>query len=137
MFFYCSSWPPVRISRFRPFFSYIENPWAPGHIPKGVVGMGGSIPALLRGAMMHSMNFRTSKQNFCFKLCVEGGGHSTPTYCDSWSGCVCKTPVPCPRATTNHQPTRTPNARTLITTLKIRYGKFSSMAKNWLRACMY
>jgi hypothetical protein len=24
--------------------------------------------------MMHSMNFRTSKQNFCFKLCVEGGG---------------------------------------------------------------
>jgi hypothetical protein len=23
--------------------------------------------------MMHSMNFRNSKQNFCRKLCVEGG----------------------------------------------------------------
>jgi hypothetical protein len=27
----------------------------------------------LRGAMMHSMNFRTSKQNFCRKLFLMGG----------------------------------------------------------------
>ena len=38
------------------------------------MGTGGSIPALLRGAMMHSMNFRTSKQNFCRKLFLKGGG---------------------------------------------------------------
>ena len=73
MFLFCSSWPPVRVSRFRPFLSYMENLWAPGHISKGVVGTGGSISFFLRGAMMHSMNFRTSKQNFCRKLFLMGG----------------------------------------------------------------
>ena len=77
MFFYCSSWPPVRVSRFRPFLSYIENPWAPGHISKGVVGTGGSIPVFLRGAMMHSMNFRTSnlvKTELLSKIVPSMGG---------------------------------------------------------------
>ena len=34
MFENCSSWPPVKVSRFRPFLSYIENPWALGPISK-------------------------------------------------------------------------------------------------------
>ena len=34
MFENCSSWPPVEVSRFRPFLSYIENPWALGPISK-------------------------------------------------------------------------------------------------------
>jgi hypothetical protein len=76
MFLFCSSWPPVRVNLFRPFLSYMEIPWAPSHISKGVVGTGGSILAFLRGAMMHSMNFRTSKQNFIRKLFLMGGGHS-------------------------------------------------------------
>jgi hypothetical protein len=35
MFWNCSSWPPVKVSRFRPFLSYIENLWALGPISKG------------------------------------------------------------------------------------------------------
>ena len=77
MFGNCWSWPPVRVSRFRPFLSYMENPWAPGHISKCEGGTGGSIAPFLRGAMMHSMNFRTSKQNFYRKLFLMGGGHSS------------------------------------------------------------
>ena len=71
----CSSWPPVRVSRFRPFLSYMENPWAPGHISKCEGGTGGSIAPFLRGAMLHSMNFRTSKHNFYQQLFLMGGGH--------------------------------------------------------------
>ena len=55
MFGNCWSWPPVKVSRFRPFLSYMENPWAPSHISKCEVGIGGSIALFLRGAMMHSM----------------------------------------------------------------------------------
>ena len=77
MFGNCSSWPPVRVSRFRPFLSYMENPWAPGHISKCEGGTGGSIALFSRGAVMHFMNFRTSIQNFYQKLFVMGGGHST------------------------------------------------------------
>ena len=71
MFENCLSWPPVKVSRFRSLLSYIENPWALGHISKCEGGTGGSIAPFLRGAMMHPMNFRTSKQNF---------------YCSSWGG---------------------------------------------------
>ena len=28
------SWPPVKVSHFRPFLSYMVNPWASGHISK-------------------------------------------------------------------------------------------------------
>jgi hypothetical protein len=74
MFIYCWSWPPVKVNHFRPFLSYMETPWAPGHMSKREVGTSGSIAAFCaRGAMMHSMNFRTSKQNFYRKLFVMGG----------------------------------------------------------------
>ena len=34
MFENCWSWPPVKVSRFRPFLSYMESPWASRHISK-------------------------------------------------------------------------------------------------------
>ena len=88
MFGNCWSWPPVRVSRFRPFLSYMENPWAPGHISKCEGGTGGSIAPFLRGAMLHSMNFKTSKQNFYRKLFLWGPrGHSTAVYNKCTSSC--------------------------------------------------
>ena len=47
MFENCSSWPLVKVSRFRPFLSYIENPWAPDHVSKCEVDTGGSIAFLV------------------------------------------------------------------------------------------
>jgi hypothetical protein len=90
MFEKCSSWPPVAVFDRFSHISRTLGLQITFQSVRLVLVRVGRLPFFLRGARLHSMDFRTSKQNFYRKLFVMGGGgslYTRPGVCGS--RCVC------------------------------------------------